>query len=295
MPTAAPEPQSRRSPAAARTRSGLPQRTELVPPLLGVGDPYAQPYGHWLFLAVDRDRFTVSAGYGPPRSFALDPLREGRQAALERLLRLARFVRCALRRRALARRGGPDPGRPIRGCESSSRHRYAGWCGTCPTPPRWSATHLTSRCARAPPSRSGGCSAGCAQRSGQASRSTPAPGPQRKTCWTCGPWGNGPAPRRAFAIPRPSTCAPSDNRGCATCCGPGRSSSARTQTISPGPYGESSWLPRQWRPDRAPTTPRNCATTTSPRWSRPSAPHSSRTGSRPGGATGCPSPATSSP
>lgn len=48
-----------------------------------------------LGFALDRDLFAVGAGHRPARTFTRDPLREGCQAPLERLLRLARPSRSA--------------------------------------------------------------------------------------------------------------------------------------------------------------------------------------------------------
>lgn len=92
----------------------LPQRCqlvrgELVAPRFGVRDPHAQFHSHRLRLTVDRDLFAVAPWHGP-LALPFDPLREGRQAALERLRRLARALR-----RALGGRGGR---RCLSGCDA---------------------------------------------------------------------------------------------------------------------------------------------------------------------------------
>lgn len=90
---------------------------EFVAPCAGVGDPYAQLHGHRFRLAVDRDLFDVPARHRPACDFPFYPLREGRQAALEGLFRLAR----ARFRRALRRRVGR---RRLGGCHSPRRQSF---------------------------------------------------------------------------------------------------------------------------------------------------------------------------
>ncbi|MGX1152645.1 hypothetical protein RKD39_000223, partial [Streptomyces albogriseolus] len=60
---------------------------EFVASSFGVGDPHTQFHGHGFRFTVDRDLFGVPAGYRPV-AFPFDPLREGREPALEGLLRL---------------------------------------------------------------------------------------------------------------------------------------------------------------------------------------------------------------
>lgn len=87
--------QTTRRPGLRPLHAQLPQRVqlllgELVPPGTDIRYPYAQFDDHRLRLAVDRDLFSVAARNRPVGAFPLHPLREGRQAALKRLLRLAR-------------------------------------------------------------------------------------------------------------------------------------------------------------------------------------------------------------
>lgn len=65
---------------------------ELVSPRFGVRDPHNQLHDHRLRLVVDHDLFTGPARRRTVRALPLHPLREDRQAPLERLLRLARAL-----------------------------------------------------------------------------------------------------------------------------------------------------------------------------------------------------------
>lgn len=67
-----------------------PLRREFVAPGSGVRDPHAQLHRHRPCLAVGRDWLAVAARYRPVGAFPFHPLREGRKASLERLLRLSR-------------------------------------------------------------------------------------------------------------------------------------------------------------------------------------------------------------
>lgn len=88
-----------------------------VSPRFGVRDPYAQLHGHRLRLAVERDLDDRAAWDRPVRAFLLNPLSQGRETVLERLLRLARPRRAACcwgrnrggRRRLDAQGGQPPP------------------------------------------------------------------------------------------------------------------------------------------------------------------------------------------
>ncbi len=98
------------------SEGGLLLLGELAPPRFGVRDPHAQPDGHRLGFAVDRDLFGVAARDRPVRAFPFHPLLEGREATLECSLRLARALR-----RTRSRRGGrrclngldAQPGQPF--------------------------------------------------------------------------------------------------------------------------------------------------------------------------------------
>ncbi len=109
---------------AGKPGASVPVRPIEVTPTprpVGVGDPYTELHDHRLCLAVDRDFLAVGVWDRPVEAFPLDPLREGLQAPLERLLCLAGpspHVRLQGREAA--------PGRVLRSARSAASAARAG-------------------------------------------------------------------------------------------------------------------------------------------------------------------------